>query len=64
MVIFMKIGIALSGGGIRGVAHTGVLQALKDQNINVDIIGGTSAGSMVASLYAMGYTPYEILYLF
>lgn len=60
----MKIGIALSGGGIRGVAHTGVLQALKDQNINVDIIGGTSAGSMVASLYAMGYTPYEILYLF
>lgn len=56
----MKIGIALSGGGIRGVAHTGVLQALEDYNIKIDIIGGTSAGSMVASLYAMGYNPQEI----
>lgn len=60
----MKIGIALSGGGIRGVAHTGVLQALEDEKIKIDIIGGTSAGSMVASLYAMGYKPCEIHYLF
>ncbi len=60
----MKIGIALSGGGIRGIAHTGVLQALEDKNIKIDIIGGTSAGSIVATLYAMGYTPYQILYLF
>ena len=60
----MKIGIALSGGGIRGVAHTGVLQALEDNNIKIDIIGGTSAGSMIASLYAIGYKPQEIHELF
>ncbi len=60
----MKIGIALSGGGIRGIAHAGVLKALEDNNIKIDIIGGTSCGSMVASLYAMGYTPEEIYSLF
>lgn len=60
----MKIGIALSGGGIRGIAHAGVLKALEDNNIKIDIIGGTSCGSMVASLYAMGYTPEEIYRLF
>ena len=56
----MKIGLALSGGGIRGIAHAGVLKALEEDNIKIDIIGGTSAGSMVASLYAIGYTPDEI----
>lgn len=60
----MKIGVALSGGGIRGIAHAGVLQALEKNNIPIDIIGGTSAGSMIASLYAMGYTPEEIYMLF
>lgn len=60
----MKIGIALSGGGIRGIAHAGVLQALEKNNIKIDIIGGTSAGSMVASLYSMGYSPEEIYLLF
>lgn len=60
----MKIGIALSGGGIRGIAHAGVLKALEDNQIKIDIIGGTSAGSMVASLYAMGYSPYIIYQLF
>ena len=60
----MKLGIALSGGGIRGVAHAGVLKALEDNNIKVDIIGGTSSGSLVASLYSMGYTPYYIYILF
>ncbi len=60
----VKLGIALSGGGIRGIAHAGVLKALEDNNIKVDIIGGTSAGSLVASLYAMGYSPYYIYILF
>lgn len=60
----MKIGIALSGGGIRGIAHAGVLKALEDYHIKIDIIGGTSSGSMVASLYAMGYSPYTIYQLF
>ena len=56
----MKIGLALSGGGIRGIAHAGVIKAREEENIKIDIIGGTSAGSMVASLYAMGYSPDEI----
>ncbi len=60
----MKLGIALSGGGIRGIAHAGVLQALVDHNVHIDVIGGTSSGSMIASLYAMGYEPYIIYQLF
>ena len=60
----MKLGIALSGGGIRGIAHAGVLKALEDNDIKIDIIGGCSSGSMVASLYAMGYTPHYIYLLF
>ena len=46
----MKIGIALSGGGIRGIAHAGVLDALEKNNIKIDIIGGTSCGAIIASL--------------
>lgn len=60
----MKLGLALSGGGVRGIAHAGVLRALEENNIKVDIIGGTSCGSLVASLYAMGYSPYYIYVLF
>lgn len=60
----MKIGIALSGGGIRGIAHAGVLKALETNDIKIDAIGGTSAGSMVATLYAIGYSPYYIYVLF
>lgn len=60
----MKLGIALSGGGIRGIAHAGALKALEDNGITIDVIGGTSAGSLVASLYAMGYSPYYIYILF
>ena len=53
----MKIGLALSGGGIRGIAHAGVLKALEENDIKIDIIGGTSSGSLVATLYALGYSP-------
>lgn len=60
----MGIGIALAGGGIRGIAHAGVLKALEDNGIKIDAIGGTSAGSIVASLYAMGYKPYYIYVVF
>ena len=60
----MILGLALSGGGIRGIAHAGVLKALEDNNIKVDVIGGTSSGSMIASLYAVGYSPYHIYTLF
>lgn len=58
------IGIALAGGGIRGIAHVGVLKALEENNIKVEAIGGTSVGSIVAALYAMGYKPYYIYVLF
>ena len=60
----MKLGLALSGGGIRGIAHAGVLKALEENNIKVDIIGGTSSGSIISTLYAMGYSPYYIYLLF
>ena len=60
----MGVGIALAGGGIRGIAHAGVLKALEDNNIEIEAIGGTSAGSIVATLYAMGYKPYYIYILF
>lgn len=60
----MEIGIALSGGGVKGAAHIGVLKALEENNMKPKFIGGTSAGSIVAVLYAMGYTPDEILALF
>ena len=60
----MKIGLALSGGGIRGIAHAGVLKALEENNIKIDIIGGTSSGALIATLYAMGYSPYYIYTIF
>lgn len=60
----MRIGISLAGGGIRGIAHVGVLKALEENNIEVEAIAGTSAGSIVATLYAMGYSPYYIYLLF
>ncbi|HKU75749.1 MAG TPA: patatin-like phospholipase family protein [Pyrinomonadaceae bacterium] len=49
-----KIGLALSGGAARGMAHVGVLRALAENNIPIDCIAGTSAGSIVAGAYASG----------
>ena len=60
----MKIGIALSGGGTRGIAHAGVLKALEENNIKISAIGGTSSGALIAGLYVLGYAPEEILNLF
>ena len=60
----LKLGIALSGGGIRGIAHAGVLKALEENNIKIEAIGGTSSGSIISTLYAMGYPPYYIYILF
>ncbi len=55
-----KIGLVLSGGGSRGVVHIGVLKALEENNIPIDLIAGTSIGSMIGGLYASGYTPDEL----
>ncbi len=55
------VGIALSGGGTRGMVHVGALQALEEHGISPDVISGTSAGAIVGVLYANGYTPAELL---
>jgi NTE family protein len=55
-----RIGLALSGGGARGLAHIGVLQALEQAGIEIDIIAGTSMGALVGGMYASGYSPDEI----
>lgn len=54
-------GITLSGGGIRGIAHAGVLQALEENGLQPTCISGASAGAMVGALYASGVKPFEIL---
>ncbi len=56
-----KIGLVLSGGGSRGIVHIGVLKALEAFHIPVDMIVGTSVGSMIGGLYASGYSPDELL---
>lgn len=56
-----NIGIVLSGGGMRGVSHIGVLRALKRMGIEPDFVSGTSAGAIVGALYAAGCTTQEML---
>lgn len=58
------LGVVLSGGGIRGMAHLGLLQALKEHDIEPDYIAGASAGALVGALYAAGNTPTQSLELF
>lgn len=57
----MRIGIALSGGGARGIAHVGVLQALHEHNIYPEVVAGASAGAIVGGLYAAGHSPETIM---
>ena len=52
-----KVGLVLSGGGARGMVHIGVLKALEENNIPIDLIVGTSIGSLLGGLYASGYSP-------
>lgn len=60
----MNLGLSLAGGGVKGAAHIGVLKVLEEENIKIDYISGTSSGSIVASLYAIGFKPEEILEIF
>lgn len=60
LAIGKGVGLALSGGGARGLAHIGVLKVFDEENIKVDYISGTSSGAMIASLYACGYSALEI----
>jgi NTE family protein len=52
-----KIGLVLSGGGAKGFAYIGLLKVLQEVNLHVDYIGGTSIGSIIAAMYAVGYAP-------
>ena len=56
----MSIGLALAGGGLKGIAHIGVLKALEELDVKIDYISGTSSGSIFAALYAMGFSVEEM----
>ena len=58
-----RVGLVLSGGGARGIAEIGVIQALEENQIPIDYITGTSIGAIVGGLYAAGYSPAEMLEL-
>jgi len=55
-----SLGLALGGGGLKGLAHIGVLQILADNGIKPKFISGTSAGSIIAAFYASGLSPYRM----
>src|SRR3546814_11353966 len=62
-VFGQKVGLVLSGGGAKGLAHIGVLKAFEENDIPVDYIAGTSMGGMVGGFYAAGYSPSAIEYI-
>lgn len=55
-----KVGLVLSGGGARGMAHIGVIKALEENGIPIDYIAGTSAGAIVACMYSLGFSPEQM----
>ena len=60
LVEAQTVGLVLSGGGAKGLYHIGVLQALEENNVSIDYVAGTSMGSIIAGLYAAGYTPEQM----
>ena len=58
-----KVGLVLSGGGAKGLTHIGIIRALEENNIPIDYIAGTSMGAIIGSLYAMGYSPDDMVEL-
>jgi len=59
-----KVGLVLSGGGAKGLAHVGALKVIEDSGVKIDYIGGTSMGAIVGALYASGYSAHELERLF
>ena len=55
------VSLVMSGGGARGLAHIGVIKALEESQIPIDYVCGTSIGAIIGALYAMGYTPDEMM---
>lgn len=58
-----RVGVVFSGGGAKGAAHIGVLKYLEEQGIPIDYVAGTSMGSIISGLYALGYSPNEMAQL-
>lgn len=58
--VAQKVGVVMSGGGAKGLYHVGVLEALEENGIPIDYVAGTSMGSIIAALYAAGYSPAEM----
>lgn len=56
----MSLGLALAGGGLKGIAHIGVLKALEELGVKVDYLSGVSSGSIFSTLYALGFSPDEM----
>jgi len=56
----MGLGLAMAGGGLKGIAHIGAIQALEELEIKIDFLSGTSSGSIFAIMYALGYTVDEM----
>lgn len=56
----VKVGLVLSGGGAKGLAHIGVLKMIEEAGIRIDYIGGTSMGAMIGALYASGYSAKQL----
>jgi len=59
-----KVGLALSGGGAKGLAHLGVIKVMEEAGLKPDYVTGVSMGSIVGGMYAMGYTPDSIARMF
>lgn len=59
-----KVGLVLSGGGAKGIAHVGVIKALEENDIPVDCVTGTSMGAIVGSLYSCGWSPEKMMNMF
>lgn len=59
-----RLGLALGGGGVRGIAHAGAIKAIHEAGLKPDIVAGVSAGSIIAVLYAAGLSPDDMVRLF
>lgn len=60
----MSFGVCLAGGGVKGAAHIGAIKAIEETGLKIDYIAGTSSGSIVASLYAAGFSTDDIYMIF
>ena len=59
-----QLGLVLAGGGAKGIAHLGVMKAMREYGVKADIVSGTSAGALAAAFYAAGYEPEEVMDIF